>query len=54
MNIVKNQIADQFRHFYWKITDELKSRPINESGVIIATALIVGAGAGLGAVGFKF
>lgn len=53
MNIVKSQIVDNLRQIYWKITDELKSRPINESGVIIATALIVGAGAGLGAVGFK-
>ncbi len=54
MNQISNQITNHIKHLYLKIVDEIKSRPINESGVIIATAVIVGIGAGFGAVAFKF
>ena len=53
MNIAKSQIADQFRHFYWKISDNIKSSPLNELGITIGTSLLVGIGAGLGAVVFR-
>lgn len=53
MEIENKRIIAYLKRYYWKFINQLRDRPIPESGIVVATALIVGVGAGLGSVLFK-